>query len=498
MPTTTYMAMVLPVPASTLGPQWATELNAALTVNDAHDHTTGKGKQVPSAGINVNADLAFGSYNATALKSARFTSQAAPLGGVSDLSTVYVSTGDLYFNNSAGTQIRVTAGGALNVAGLSTNYFTRLAVSTNIAIGPADTNVYYDVDCSGGTRAITLPAANAVTAGRFYVFSDTTGSSATNAVTVSRAGADTIDGAASVTLTSAYASLMLISDGTSKWKTLRFEDRARLNGSTVPAGGALTTGNTLQVSGAAALSYAALNLAGGAGYVTGELPWANIATPMAASHYATTSDAGGVKLAQDLGGTGLLPTVLALTGTAGVVALHGSELRRDASAGAATDTIIRGQTAAGANNGGNVVVWGGERGASGDRGGVVLGTGDETPLFHAARPAGRYVAGINLTGGLVSSAKVPGGDGVVYVGNATTAPSSNVLAEIPVGGLVMYANGGAPAFKHSSGQTTAIGEVGTIAGTLTSSAVMTYSGAGCSAYLSVTLNGTAYKIPLYT
>jgi hypothetical protein len=50
---------------------------------------------------------------------------------------------------------------------------------------------------------------------------------------------------------------------------------AKINGSTVPAGGALTTGNVLQVTGVSALGYAAVNLAGGANFVTGSLPSAN-------------------------------------------------------------------------------------------------------------------------------------------------------------------------------------------------------------------------------
>jgi hypothetical protein len=50
---------------------------------------------------------------------------------------------------------------------------------------------------------------------------------------------------------------------------------SKINGSTVPAGGALTTGNTLYVSGAGALSYGALNLGGGSSYVSGILPVAN-------------------------------------------------------------------------------------------------------------------------------------------------------------------------------------------------------------------------------
>ena len=52
---------------------------------------------------------------------------------------------------------------------------------------------------------------------------------------------------------------------------------AQIDGASVPAAGSLTTGNVLQVSGASALTYAAVNLAGGSNYVTGALPVANLA-----------------------------------------------------------------------------------------------------------------------------------------------------------------------------------------------------------------------------
>ena len=58
---------------------------------------------------------------------------------------------------------------------------------------------------------------------------------------------------------------------------------AKVNGATVPAAGSLTTGNVLQVTGASALSYAAVNLAGGSAYVTGTLPVANGGTGSALS-----------------------------------------------------------------------------------------------------------------------------------------------------------------------------------------------------------------------
>lgn len=53
----------------------------------------------------------------------------------------------------------------------------------------------------------------------------------------------------------------------------------RVNGATVPAAGALTTGNSAYVSGASALTYSALNLAGGSGWVSGLLPLGNQAAP---------------------------------------------------------------------------------------------------------------------------------------------------------------------------------------------------------------------------
>lgn len=62
-----------------------------------------------------------------------------------------------------------------------------------------------------------------------------------------------------------------------------------INSATVPAGGALTTGNVLQVSGASALSYGPVNLAGGANYVTGVLPVANTS----AQTFALTLDGVG-------------------------------------------------------------------------------------------------------------------------------------------------------------------------------------------------------------
>ena len=73
---------------------------------------------------------------------------------------------------------------------------------------------------------------------------------------------------------------------------------AKINMSSVPAGGSLTTGNILQVSGIASLTYAALNLAGGAGYVTGTLPSGNQAAQTMGGDVSGTTAAATVAAIQ--------------------------------------------------------------------------------------------------------------------------------------------------------------------------------------------------------
>lgn len=68
----------------------------------------------------------------------------------------------------------------------------------------------------------------------------------------------------------------------------------KVNGTTVPAGGSLTTGNVLQVSGASADTYGPVNLAGGANYVTGALPDGNQAAQTMGGDVSGTTAAATV------------------------------------------------------------------------------------------------------------------------------------------------------------------------------------------------------------
>lgn len=125
MATLPNMGIILPTLGASIG-EWDDKLNAGLTLVDAHDHTTGKGTQVPSAGININADLSFGGFTITSLGKISFTAIAAPSSGSKNL---FVNTADneLYWRTNAGANVKLTSGTSINttlVGGIVGDYST--------------------------------------------------------------------------------------------------------------------------------------------------------------------------------------------------------------------------------------------------------------------------------------------------------------------------------------------------------------------------------------
>lgn len=107
------MGLVLPGVSLTSGPQWATDVNASLSIIDQHNHAPGNGVQITPAGLNISSDLSFISNNATNLRSSRYNPQLTPLAGSLDLGCVYVSGVDLYYNDVNGNQIQITDNGGV-------------------------------------------------------------------------------------------------------------------------------------------------------------------------------------------------------------------------------------------------------------------------------------------------------------------------------------------------------------------------------------------------
>lgn len=111
--TTPNMNLVLPTVGVQTGPQYATNLNNCLTTIDTHDHTTGYGVAIPSAGLNINADLPFSNNNLTTVRTVRFQSQSAALALASDIGCLYEVGADLYYNDGIGNQVRITQSGSV-------------------------------------------------------------------------------------------------------------------------------------------------------------------------------------------------------------------------------------------------------------------------------------------------------------------------------------------------------------------------------------------------
>jgi hypothetical protein len=185
------------------------------------------------------------------------------------------------------------------------------------------------------------------------------------------------------------------------------------------------------------------------------------------------------------------------------VYLTGGECLAAGEAGGAT-LVSGGANAAAGGYGGEVNIAGGDASdAAGTSGAVTLRSGADTLLMAASIDVTAAARGVLSLCGTVNTTKVPGGDSVVFVNNATTAPSTNPANELPVGGFVMYSDSGAPTFKLALGDTIGFTAVNTlIGGTLATSGLWTIVGPGSvdsySAFMTVRLNGTNYKIGLYT
>lgn len=150
MTTTAYMLIVLPnVGAST--DTWGTELNTALqAIIDPHDHTTGKGKQVPTAGIGINADLTLGNYRLTSVGGLSMQNRGALLS--SGACEFFAFGGDAYFRSAGGVNVKITNGGALNmttVGGIAGDY---TSVAAEVAYVDAQDGYTFKQQTGGGVK----------------------------------------------------------------------------------------------------------------------------------------------------------------------------------------------------------------------------------------------------------------------------------------------------------------------------------------------------------
>jgi hypothetical protein len=133
---TQYMYLTLPTVSVTAGPLYAQDVNASFLLVDQHDHTPGKGKQVPVAGMNFNGNLLLNGFQVNNIDQLAFVIRSATVAG--SVGTLYASGQDLYFIDGTGAIIQITAGHSVNVTGTggwTGNYGTGGSTASYTTIG---------------------------------------------------------------------------------------------------------------------------------------------------------------------------------------------------------------------------------------------------------------------------------------------------------------------------------------------------------------------------
>lgn len=206
------MSLDLPVVSSTLGPEWASLLNAAQELIDAHDHTAGKGVKVTPAGLLMNAILDMAGYGIGDANAFQMRSRGSADTSSDALGSIQAISNNLYFVNSAGDSIQLTDGSTIfNPGG---RILSKVA-TTSYNFVQSDRGKILMCDTSGSAYTLTLPAA---AAGQLYCWAKDIGSNASvNNITINTTGGETIDGASSQVINSDDGILGFFSDYSSNW-----------------------------------------------------------------------------------------------------------------------------------------------------------------------------------------------------------------------------------------------------------------------------------------
>lgn len=163
----------------------------------------------------------------------------------------WIPSNGLFFKHGAGgpsgDRIKITSGGYLGIG--TTTPHSHLQVSGSQAIKTTNVSADYTitsddylirVTSTAAARTITLPTAAGI-AGRVYEIKDTSGGAGTNNITIDADGTETIDGAATATISAHYGSIKLASNGTN-WDLIN-NTQNHNDGGSIP-----TTGLVLRYS----------------------------------------------------------------------------------------------------------------------------------------------------------------------------------------------------------------------------------------------------------
>lgn len=209
---TPFMELDLPTVSNTLGPEWASLLNAALEIIDSHDHSSGKGTRVTPAGISVNALFNMNNQNLTTANSYGLRNRTSA--DTSNLGSLQRLNGDLYWISPSGVSVQLTDGNNTINKGIT----TKVPGSYPYSILSSDNNKMLLVNTTAAARTLTLP--NAADGAITVYIKDSAGNAQTNNITLNGNGSDLIDGVSSASgklFNTNDIAFGVVSDGASNW-----------------------------------------------------------------------------------------------------------------------------------------------------------------------------------------------------------------------------------------------------------------------------------------
>lgn len=243
---TSLMNLTTSTPGVTNDLTAASNIESNWQVIDVHDHSSGKGTQVPTAGLNINAALNFSGNKAYNFLAAQFSNQTSSLSTASNKPCTYVLNGELRFIDNSGNDVQITNAGSVagatgSISGLTAPVAAGFAANTfswqaNSGTGlyakmsNADINLYEAT--AGITNAVTLKSYPSLAASYSVIFPSATPAS-TSYMTMSNTGqlatasADSIGQAMTSTGANAVSAT-----------------RTRATGTTVAAGGVAISSGT--------------------------------------------------------------------------------------------------------------------------------------------------------------------------------------------------------------------------------------------------------------
>ena len=229
---TSLMGLTTSTPGVTNDLTAATSEQSNYQVIDIHDHSSMKGAQVPTAGLNINANLGFAGFKAFNFLAAQFSNQDSPLSAAENKPCVYSLNGELRFIDNSGNDVLITNAGSVNsatgsisglsspvAAGFSSSTFTWQAnAGTGIYAKMANADVSLYESLAGVTNAVTLKSP-ATLAASYSVTLPAAAPASTQYVTMAATGqlatasADSIGSAMTATGVNAIASTMSATGG---------------------------------------------------------------------------------------------------------------------------------------------------------------------------------------------------------------------------------------------------------------------------------------------